>query len=179
MLAIFTDSSHQHIWFPLPQTVTFIETSLQMSGLQTTGRSTPRGHSQGSRDWPGQVCWSSWMSFKTKLGWTKCWLITQIFFFLLLFLHAQFSEFSTGSKTAFYRETNLSFVSFHLGNLLHDDIWWDMMLTPWGVTMTHSCQCREHEYMVGCGGPWAAPASRKMVRDTQSFNAIDSTSSSM
>lgn len=37
MLAIFTDSSHQHIWFPLPQTVTFIETSLQMSGLQTTG----------------------------------------------------------------------------------------------------------------------------------------------
>lgn len=50
MLAIFTDSSHQPIWFLLPQTVTFIETSLQMSGLQTRGRSSPRGHSRGPWD---------------------------------------------------------------------------------------------------------------------------------
>lgn len=40
MPAIFTDNSHQSIWFPLPQTVTFIETSWQMSDLQTTRRSS-------------------------------------------------------------------------------------------------------------------------------------------
>nr|KAF6433777.1 hypothetical protein HJG59_008841 [Molossus molossus] len=45
MSAIFTDSSHQPIWFSLPQTVTFIETSLQMRGLQSAGRPSPRGHS--------------------------------------------------------------------------------------------------------------------------------------
>lgn len=34
------------------------------AGLQTTRRSSPRGHAQGSQDWPGQVCWSWWMSLK-------------------------------------------------------------------------------------------------------------------
>lgn len=54
----FTDSSHQPIRFPLPQTVTFIETSLQMRGLEIIQMSSPRCHSQGSQDLPWQVCWS-------------------------------------------------------------------------------------------------------------------------
>lgn len=132
MSAIFTDSSHQPIWFSLPQTVTFIETSLQMSGLQTAGRSSPRGHSRGSWNWPGQVCWSWWMSLNTKLGWTKCWLITHMafFFLLLLFLHVQFSRFSAGSSF----KGGLLFTGRQIGGVF-PSIWrpCSMMISRWDI----------------------------------------------
>lgn len=56
MWAIFTDSSHQPIWFPLPQTVTFIDTSFQVSGWRTRRMSSPHGQSQGSQGLPWQGC---------------------------------------------------------------------------------------------------------------------------
>lgn len=56
--AVLTDSSHQPMRFPLPQTVTFTETSLLRSGREITRMSTPRGHSPGFQDLRWQVCCS-------------------------------------------------------------------------------------------------------------------------
>ena len=178
--AIFTDSSHQPIWFPLPQTVTFFETILQMSGLQTTRRSSPRGHSQGFQDWPGQVCWSWWMSFKTKLGWTKCWLITSSSsFFFFFFFQIPFSSmfgsigFSTGSGFKgwlLFIGHEFEFCFFPSQELAP---WWYLSGT-WYMLISHvmtgsDMQPSLQRIQIQDGKRWvlSTPASGKMMRNSR------------
>ena len=120
--------------------------------------------------------------FETKLGWTKCWLITSCFFFFLPFLKIPFfaSVFSSvgfqqgqvSKAGCFLQGHDFEFCFFPFGELSPGwnlDGRWGVLTPQGGMDSDHSCQCKVERCMMWWAGSWSFPAFWKMKSDSRAL----------